>query len=307
MQYCLFFEMKFRPDYILLVAFSVFVISGTKLHAQKYNKIPNQEVGATIGVANYTGDLSNTGSGFFGEIQPRAFRPAGGILYRNNFSRFASFRSSFTVGQVMGDDRFYDDPERASRNLHFRSNIADINMMLEWNILPFLIGHYKYKFTPYIGAGIGGFMFNPKAELDGRWVALQPLGTEGQGLLEYPDRVKYSKMSFNIPLSFGLKLNLSRYIAIGLEFQYRLTFTDYLDDVSTIYPNTDYYYNNYVRAVADEAAALSYRGTLDNPTGIEGLQRGNPDKKDAFFFTMFTFSYSIGRGAGSCYTFKKNN
>jgi hypothetical protein len=275
--------------------------------AQKYNKIPNQEIGIALGVANYSGDLAKGEDFFLKDMQVRAFRPAGGILYRNNFSRFASFRGSLIIAQVMGDDAFSDDPARRERNLHFRSNITDINMMLEWNILPFFIGHYKYKFTPFIGAGIGGFMFNPKAQYNDRWVALQPLGTEGQGLIEYPDRVKYSKMGFNIPLSFGFKWNLSRYIAMGVEFQYRMLFTDYLDDVSTIYPNTDYYYNNYVRAVADEAASLSYRGLNPDPVAVEGMQRGNPDKKDAYFFTVITLSYSIGRGAGSCYTFKKNN
>ena len=30
--------------------------------------------------------------------------------------------------------------------------------------------------------GVGGFYFNPKAKYEGKWVSLQPLGTEGQGL-----------------------------------------------------------------------------------------------------------------------------
>lgn len=290
--------------YILLTATLTLAVLNS--FGQKYNKIPNQEIGIALGVANYSGDLAKGQSFFLRDMQPRAFRPAGGILYRNNFSRFASFRSSFFIGQIMGDDAFSEEATKRERNLHFRSNIADITMMLEWNILPFYIGHYKYKFTPYIGAGVGGFMFNPKAELDGRWVALQPLGTEGQGLAEYPDRLKYSKMAFNIPLAFGLKWNVSRYIAMGIELQYRHTFTDYIDDVSTVYPNTSYYYQNYVRALADEAASLSYRGLNPDPAAVEGLQRGNPNRNDSYFFTMFTISYSIGRGAGSCPTFKGN-
>lgn len=273
--------------------------------SQNYHKLPNQEFGITLGVANHSGDLAKGEDFFLADMHVKAFRPAFGILYRNNFSKFASFRSSLTIGQIMGDDAFSSNEAQVERNLHFKSNITDIVLMLEWNILPFKIGHYKHKFAPYIGAGVGGFMFNPKAELDGRWVALQPLGTEGQGLQEYTERVKYSKMAFNIPLAFGLKFNLSRYVAMGIELQYRHTFTDYIDDVSTIYPNTSYYYNNYVQALADEAAALSYRGASASPENIEGLQRGNPNKKDSYFFTMLTFSYSIGRGAGSCPTFKK--
>jgi hypothetical protein len=185
---------------------TLFLAISTIIFSQNYGKLPNQEFGVSAGVANYSGDLAKGENFFLTDMQVKAFRPAFGILYRNNFSRFASFRSSLTIGQIMGDDAFSTNAAQVERNLHFKSNITDIVLMLEWNILPFKIGHYKHKFAPYIGAGVGGFMFNPKAELDGRWVALQPLGTEGQGLQEYPDRVKYSKMSFNIPLAFGLKL-----------------------------------------------------------------------------------------------------
>lgn len=291
--------MHFIKLFILLLFCSI----SSAIFSQNYGRVPNQEFGIHLGVANYMGDLSSA-DGLIKGLQARAFRPAGGIFYRNNFTRFSSFRSSLTIGQVMGDDRWAADPDLRQRNLHFKSNITEVNIMFEWNILPYYIGHYKYKFTPFIGLGVGGFMFNPKAELDGRWVALQPLGTEGQGLIEYPDRTKYSKIAVSIPFSFGLKWNIGDYIAMGVELQYRLLFTDYLDDVSTVYPNLSYYNNNYVDALATEAAALSYREIGGNPDNIEGRIRGNPDDNDTYFFIMLKASYSIGRGSGSCPTFK---
>lgn len=269
-------------------------------------KISGHEIGFSVGVANYLGDLgAQRSTWLFGEIRSQAFRPAVGLFYRNNFHKFLTFRTGITIGQIYGNDKWASPASgRQERNLHFRSNITDIAMMFEWNILPYKIGHYKHKFTPYIGVGIAGVYYNPKAELNGQWVSLQPLGTEGQGLLEYPDRAKYSKMAFSIPLAVGLKFNLGRQWAIGAEFQYRHTFIDYLDDVSTVYPNMDYYSNNYVQAVADEAIALSYRGNNPDLASLEERPRGNSSDNDAYFFIMINASFRIGNGKSSCPTFK---
>ena len=273
--------------------------------AQNY-KSSGHEVGFSVGVANYLGDLGNGGdTWFFGAVRAQAFRPAGGIFYRNNFHKFLAFRTGLTIGRIYGNDKFSEPGTgRYERNLHFRSNIADISMMFEWNILPYKIGHYKHKFTPYLGIGIAGVYYNPKAELNGQWVALQALGTEGQGLAEYPNRTKYSKMAFSVPASMGFKLNLGRSWAIGAEFQYRHTFVDYLDDVSTVYPNMDYYANIYVEAVATEAIALSYRGEDMDLADLEEVSRGNSDLNDAYFFIMLNASFRIGQGRTSCPTFK---
>lgn len=276
------------------------------VQAQRY-RTSNHELGFSLGTANYLGDLAeNTGTWFFGEVRYQAFRPAVGVFYRNNFHKFLSFKTGLTIGRIYGHDKFSEPviSGRYERNLHFRSNIADFAMMMEWNILPYKPGHYKHKFTPFIGVGIAGVYFNPKAELNGEWVPLQPLGTEGQGLSQYPDRTKYAKMAFSVPVSLGWKLNVGRTWAIGAEIQYRHTFTDYLDDVSTVYPNLDYYSQNYVQALADEAVALSYRGLNQDPANIEGVMRGNPDDSDVYFFIMLNASVRIGQGRSSCPTFK---
>ena len=273
--------------------------------AQSY-KSSGHEVGFSLGVANYLGDLSaQRGTWFFGEVRAKAFRPAVGLFYRNNFHKFLTFRTGLSIGEIYGNDKWaLPESGRIARDLHFRSNIVDVSMMIEWNVLPYKIGDYKHKFTPYFGVGIAGVYYNPKAELNGQWVALQPLGTEGQGLVEYPYRTKYSKMAFSIPASFGLKFNLGRLWAIGTEFQYRHTFVDYLDDVSSVYPNMDYYSNNYVQAVADEARALSYRGNEADLSNVEEMKRGNSSDNDAYFFIMINASFRIGNGKNNCPTFK---
>jgi hypothetical protein len=55
------------------------------------------------------------------------------------------------------------------------------------------------------------------------------LQTEGQAL---PGGSKqYSRINFSIPVGGYYKLTLNKVWSIGLEFSYRKTFTDYIDDV----------------------------------------------------------------------------
>ena len=46
-------------------------------------------------------------------------------------------------------------------------------------------------------------------------------------------------VSMAIPFGVGLKWNLGKYFSVGAEWGMRLTFTDYLDDVSGVYYDQD--------------------------------------------------------------------
>ena len=85
----------------------------------------------------------------------------------------------------------------------------------------------------YFSVGVGVFWFNPKALYGGTWYELQKLGTEGQGL---PNGAKkYSRISISIPMVIGVRFIVGKKMTIGLEYNFRKTFTDYIDDVSTTY------------------------------------------------------------------------
>lgn len=299
-----------KNKYIILVLLLCVGLTSFGQRRGRYRKpaMQNQEIGVSLGVINYLGDLAwKNKIPVLGEMNPAAFRPAVGFYYRNNFTNFTSFKVSLMGGQIMGDDsQTNDDPHRINRNLHFRSIVIDAAAMLEWNIAPYRIGDKKKFLTPFLGIGIAGFYFNPQAELNGRWVDLQPYGTEGQGIIE--GTKKYSLMQFAVPISFGVKANITKKLALTLEYQHRHTFTDYLDDVSSrTYVSEDVFNNNYIPSIAAEANALAYRA-IDHdfsPRNID--QRGNPDKKDAYFFIMLSLSYKIGKGgrnAMPCPTFR---
>lgn len=126
------------------------------------------------------------------------------------------------------------------RNLRFRSDILEVALLGEFNFAPFGNGPKEKKWTPYVFGGVAVYHFNPMApvkESGGttRWVALQPLGTEGQYNPNIPDRKPYPLTQVSVPFGVGVKWRLDKHFSLAAEYGFRKTWTDYLDDVSTTY------------------------------------------------------------------------
>lgn len=230
------------------------------------------ELGAMGGISTYTGDLSPKNNPI-GKINPM-----GGIFARYNFNDFVTMRFGGNFGIISADDAVSD----RVRNLSFKSNIIEGHLVGEFNILGYQPYALSRPFSPYVFAGVAFFNFNPKAELDGVWYELQPLGTEGQGLAAYPDRQPYNLTQLSIPLGLGVKYALSDTWNIGVEVGARKTFTDYLDDVSTTYVE-----ESLLVEKSPIAAALANRTGEPIPAG---RGRGNADAPDWYFFTGITIS-----------------
>jgi opacity protein-like surface antigen len=119
---------------------------------------------------------------------------------------------------------------------------------------------------------------------------LQPLGTEGQGLSEYPDRKKYDLYKFCFFYGAGLKYQLNSVLNIGIEFRQTKTNTDYIDDVSTTYAD-----ENFLRAGNGQIAVdLAYRGDEYNGRSypVAGTPRGNPNQ-DLYYFLGATVGLTL--------------
>lgn len=166
----------------------------------------------------------------------------GGMRYR--LSPSFAVRGTLLFGQLSGNDKFSGDEGRAQRNLNFRTILIENSYQIEYS----LIKENNVKkwskrnkrkvrgpsFNLYSFVGIGGFYFNPKGEdLYGNWVALQPLGTEGQ--TADGNNNKYSRFSVCVPYGLGMKIGLSPKWDFGFEYGLRYTLTDYIDDVGTSY------------------------------------------------------------------------
>jgi hypothetical protein len=235
------------------------------------------EVGVFFGGSYYLGDLNPSRQFAMSEI-------AIGGLYRLNLDRHISLRLNGFVGSVSGDDARVKYNE--NRNLSFRSIILEASLQGEVNFLPFVPGEMETPATPYLFGGGGVFRFNPKTQLDGRWVELKPHGTEGQGSMRFPDRDFYSLTSYNLLFGIGYKFNITRELTGAFEWGMRRTGTDYLDDVSTTYPHPDVFENNQI------ALAL-YDRSIDNRGENTNFQRGNPNTNDWYSFAGVIITYRI--------------
>ncbi|HXH19806.1 MAG TPA: DUF6089 family protein [Chitinophagales bacterium] len=281
------------------------------------------EAGFGIGVTNFLGDLGKkepNGRGYYGDIEASLFRPALSIFFRNNFNYFFALKGAVTYGVWEGDDRlshtkkFMDDAWfRSYRNLHFKSNVMELSFTGEVNFMRYIPGSGRNWISPYFVTGVSFVYFNPKAEYNGEWIALQPLGTEGQGMPQYPDRKPYSLFQPAVPIGIGLKVNVSRFLTVGLEFAHRFTFTDYLDDVSLTYVSEQEFMNFH----GDEKGALAYelsrRSSEVDPEETYGYitqpgeVRGNPGNNDAYLFSTVTLSYKFANKFSEfSYSHKRN-
>jgi hypothetical protein len=236
------------------------------------------EVGVFAGISNYQGDLSsyNTENGFRALIGP-VFGIHAGYELSNRFQ----LRADLLYTRLSGDDAMSDKENTRSRNLDFFSHIIQFAAGADWNILGFTTRNGK-AFTPYVTAGASLFHMNPKTIYQGEKIALHPLGTEGQYLDDYPEQKPYKLVQPSLQFGGGLKLMTNSRLIIALEGMLSYTFTDYIDDVSSIYIN----YGELLEKAGPLTAALANRqGEYLNsePANLPtGTRRANPETRDLF-------------------------
>lgn len=260
-----------------LIVFLSFTLI-TKLKAQEW------EFGTMVGSMGYIGELNRH--------NPLKFTDPGfSINVRYAFTPFSGLKLAFTQGSIQGDDANSTQAFEKARNLSFSSNITELSLNYEYYFFPFSPGTNKERFTPYVFAGIAGFMFDPKAEFNGSTYYLRELGTEGQGTT-LNSSSKYSNLNISIPFGIGAKYNFADNFNLGFELGYRNTYTDYLDDISKNYVD-----KTVLTATNGQlATSLSDRsGEINNGInlGEAYTQRGDASRRDFYMFAGITLSYTL--------------
>jgi len=276
---------------IRLVILILFI---TKISISQYAP---SELGLFGGVSYYLGDLNPSKHFLFS-------KPAFGILYRYNFNYRWSMKLAGNYGSLEASDAI--SKANIDRNLNFRSQLYELSAQVELNFLPYATGDKHTNFSPYIFGGVAFFHFNPRGSIDGVWYKLQPMHTEGQGTSDFNAKDPYSRNNIAFPFGIGFKYNILKYVCIGLEWGMRKTITDYIDDVSTVYPNPDILYSE----VSVESAMLSDKSISHNEFGENhtGLQRGSENTKDWYSFAGIFVTFKINPKNKPCpaYSSKKH-
>jgi hypothetical protein len=236
------------------------------------------------GFANYSGDL-----------QEKRFtlEQAGGVFGAGlSYELAPKFlaRGQLAFGKVKAADKFSSSEQLRQRNLSFASNILEGSLVFDYSFFDMR----SHSATPYIFAGGGLFYFNPyTTDSLGNKAYLATLGTEGQGLAEYPDRKFYKKIQLSVPFGVGVRFRVTDNAWLGYEIGIRKTFTDYIDDVSKTYVDQ----NLLIANGRARAASLAFRSdelkdnTLTYPAA--NSIRGGEKYKDWYYFSGITLSVGI--------------
>lgn len=223
-----------------------------------------------IGSAYYVGDLSNPGE--MVDIAPAFSLGFGKALTSRAFCRLELSRFG-----LAGDDATSGTPWHKRRNLSFRSTNFELTAVGMLHLLQAEGSSRNFGgLNIYMLAGLGFFYMNPKAELDGKTYSLQPLQTED---------ILYSRIQPTIPYGLGARIGLNPILAIGIELNWRITMTDYIDDVSTVYrDNTQW--SDIRRRLSDRSEGMTFK---------PGERRGNPADNDGYYFLQLRIEYHLDR------------
>jgi len=239
------------------------------------------EAGGWLGTSYYFGDLNTS----FNLSRPGI---AGGLIGRWNFNDRLCLKFSGNYGNISAYDSDSKNSYERARNLSFKSVIVDGTAQFEFNFLPYVHGSKDQYYTPYLFTGFSVFYFNPKAEYNGNFVELRPLGTEGQFKGD-----EYYTVQGALTYGVGFKIDLSYEWSLNFELSARRLFSDYLDDVSTVYPDMDDLEAQRGQISVD-LSDRSMVGPNEIKIGQTGRQRGDKNNNDSYIMFGVGLVYYFG-------------
>jgi hypothetical protein len=265
------------------------------------------DIGGHLGGANYLGEFGGKEKprrDFVWDMKLGQTRWAIGGFARRKINRLLSVNTGLLYLRLQGADALSTNPGRVGRNLNFR------NDMFEWYLRPeFTIyqdndlggrGRYRTDFRLFGYVGVGLFYHNPKGQInrEGEFYELRPLTTE---------LVDYSNLGLCIPAGVGFHFTKKRRHRFGWDFGWRTTFTDYIDDASTVYADPAKLPSQLAIDLANQTSYVyALDPSLPHPNNYgPGSKRGDPTHNDSYLTMTLTYSYVL-RGQSNFYRQRYN-
>lgn len=162
------------------------------------------------GIARYSGDLGNGSGNVFGLNASYKFWPR------------TYFGGQLNYVTLSGTD------ENKIRNIKFSSRIYEAYGFVRFNLLDKImlkhsqIMQKEMRIRPYLLTGLGIGQLNSKSETDSlRW-----------SKDSIPEKGPNPRLIPVIPLALGASIFVTHRVSLLLEFNYRVPFNDFIDDVS---------------------------------------------------------------------------
>jgi hypothetical protein len=170
--------------------------------------------------------------------------------------------------------RFSGKDSDTTRNLSFRSSNLELGLTGTVSLFDEGKAYFgKRTVNPYLIAGFAMARIKPKADIPdeyagnplpdaGKYTSLRELMTEGN---------EYKRWQPVIPIGIGGEFAINYFFSIQVEAIWRLTFTDYLDDVSTVYVDQSTFGNPIAAALADRRPEVGLTpADAGTPRGMAG-------------------------------------
>ena len=247
-------------------AFVLFVFITFNLKAQTW------ELGGAVGGSGYMGDLNQNNPLKVSGIAISGF-------VKRNFNGYLSAKLNFTYGSISAADSNSSSEQFRARNLSFTTGIYETSIMGEFNFMRYIPEAGENKFTPFVFIGVGSLSYYPSTVYKGQKYDLRGYETEGE-------HKSYPTSAISIPYGAGVKYNILGKWTLIADIGYRNPNTDYLDDVSGVYPAKSP--NATMQALTDRSGEKTgvYIGT-------PGTQRGDLNPRDTYFFLQIGLSYTF--------------
>ena len=184
------------------------------LRAQYLQLIENKgELGVFAGQASYNGDIAPN---------LQFLSTNFGVFYKKQLNDYIGLRLNYEIIPLGAFDLLVGDSLNSrmrGRNLYFKTTYQDISLMTEFYFLKFINGNKKYRFSPYLGFGVG--YLSPLKDLS------TPLKDSSN--YKIPGESTKAPNIITMPLNIGFKYNVVGSFNLFGEFTYRFTSSDQMD------------------------------------------------------------------------------
>lgn len=261
-------KLYYQILFLLLITEPVSV-GQNRQHPQFWQERPGTwRASLETGPTRYAGDMSEEKDLF---RRPRLGGLVGGsVSYR--FTPWLTARADGRIYFIYGKQQ---DTRVWYNGLSFLALNPDVALVLQADLWP--VDDPVHVLIPYVFLGVGATYLNTTTAYRGQFYSLPKQRTEG---------IAYSRLPGILRWGLGMPVKTAYRTLFSVEFSYTHVMNDYLDDVSTRYPDFS--------QLSPLAAGLSdRRGDLGIPlpTNQPGDQRGNPTARDGYFALTLRYTH----------------
>jgi len=283
--------LKGLQKFILFGSLTLFAFLGAAgfSFAQKF------EIGGYVAGVNYYGDIHPLPT-------TRSTQLGASLFGKANLNPYWGFRAGIFTGSIAGYDSLSNNSFQQNRRLSFESSVRELYGAVEFNFFKYIPNDDDAAhFTPFLYSGFGFTRVNPTTRLGVNSYSLIDAGTEGQDIDGTTDKDKpINRAQPFFLIGGGLKYNISGFFTLGLDIGVRKTYSDYLDDVSTIYADN----KTILKLRGEEYALLADPNQTQPNTNPyrQGDQRGLTSNNDWYYSAGLSLIYTLP--ASSCPQFR---